>query len=245
MVHLISKQQQLPEAQATGDSTALNGGDVLTITAVDGGVAEGAAGNGIGLTFVDSNDSGGAVNSVTFDGTTITVTADLTSGVGSDDIATAITAFNGGADLLVASDGTANVVAADVGTEATITAGGLDAVAAVDAAITIAASADGASFNRTIAFTSNTDVGAGLVTATDDGTTLTINVDDDTDVDLTAVVTAIEGVIGTTDFTTTLADNAGDGQFNTTVDHRPNTNKRWCSNRWCDCWWWFDGCCGY
>jgi len=94
-------------------------------------------------------------------------------------------------------------------------------VDAVDAAITITANTAGVSFNRTVTFVSTVDEGAGAVTVTDNGTTLAISVDDDTNVELTDIRDAIIAELGTTDFTTTLADNAGDGQFNTTVDTDP------------------------
>ena len=205
------------EVQATGDSSALTNGDVLSIAAVNGGVAEGAAGNGIGLEFIDN----GGVTSVAFDGTTITVSADLTTGVGSDVIAAAISAFNGGADLLVTSDGTADIVVGDVGTEASITSGGIDEVASL---ITIAPTATGADFNRTIVFDDSADLGAGIATATDDGTTLTVNVDDDSAVDLATLAAAIETALDANDdFTVTFTDTTGDGQYDASTDTGPTS----------------------
>ena len=207
------------EVQASGDTTALTNGDVLTITVLDGGTVDGASGNGISLEFIDSNDTGGAVNSVTFDGSAIVVTADLTTGVGSDVIAAAISAVNAAADLLVTSDGTADVVAGDVGVENNITSGGVDEV---DAVITITPSAAGATFNRTVTFVSTADEGAGGFTVTDNGTTLAISVDDNTAVDLAALATEIEAQLDANDaFTVALTDTTGDGQFNTTEDTDP------------------------
>jgi flagellin len=207
------------EVQASGDTAALTNGDVLTITVLDGGTVDGASGNGISLEFIDSNDTGGAVNSVTFDGSAIVVTADLTTGVGSDVIAAAISAVNAAADLLVTSDGTADVVAGDVGVENNITSGGVDEV---DAVITITPSAAGATFNRTVTFVSTADEGAGGFTVTDNGTTLAISVDDNTAVDLAALATEIEAQLDANDaFTVALTDTTGDGQFNTTEDTDP------------------------
>ena len=207
------------EVQASGDTAALTNGDVLTITVLDGGTIDGASGNGISLEFIDSNDTGGAVNSVTFDGSAIVVTADLTTGVGSDVIAAAISAVNAAADLLVTSDGTADVVAGDVGVENNITSGGVDEV---DAVITITPSAGGATFNRTVTFVSTADEGAGGFTVTDNGTTLAISVDDNTAVDLAALATEIEAQLDANDaFTVALTDTTGDGQFNTTEDTDP------------------------
>lgn len=207
------------EVQASGDTSALTNGDVLTITVLNGGTVDGASGNGISLEFIDSNDSGGAVNSVTFDGSAIVVTADLTTGVGSDVVATAISGVNGSTDLLVTSDGTADVVAGDVGVENNITSGGIDEV---DSVITITPTAAGATFNRTVTFVSTNDEGAGAYTVTDNGTTLAISVDDDTAIDLSALAAEIETQLDANDdFTVTFTDNVGDGQFDTTVDTDP------------------------
>jgi flagellin len=117
----------LAERQATGDVT-LNSGDELTITALDGGQSDGAGGNGIDLVFVQDGTNAGALNGVTFDGSTVTVNGDFTTGVGSDVVAAAIAAVNGGTDLTASSDGTADVVAADVAaTYNNVTSGGADA----------------------------------------------------------------------------------------------------------------------
>ncbi len=117
----------LLQVEADGTVT-LDSGDELTITALAGGLAEGADGNGIDLVFVQDGTNAGALNGVTFDGSTITVNGDFTTGVGSDVVAAAISAVNGAADLLVVSDGTADVVANDVAaTYDNLTTGGRDA----------------------------------------------------------------------------------------------------------------------
>ena len=117
----------ITEKQATG-TVALDSTDVLTITALNGGQSDGAGGNGIDLVFVQDATNAGALNGVTFDGSTITVNGDFATGVGSDVVATAIAAVNGGTDLAASSDGTADVVAADVAaTYSNVTTGGVDA----------------------------------------------------------------------------------------------------------------------
>ncbi len=206
------------EVQSSGTAT-LDSGDVLTITVLDGGTVDGASGDGIDLVFVQDGTNAGALNGVTFDGSTITVNGDFTTGVGSNTVAAAITAVNSGADLTVSSSGTANVVAADVAaTYANVTSGGVDAG---DDVITVAAAAPGA-FNRTITFVDSADLGAGVTNIVDDGTTLTINVDDNTDIDLAQLATDIGAALGT-DFTVTLSATAGDGQYNGGTDTAPVT----------------------
>jgi len=213
--------------QTGGSSITLanagSGAAVIDVAANSGGDLDGAAGN-ITIAFADSATAGS--ETATLSGTTLTVGVEAGVSTITQTLA-AINAFDegstAGADLTATlTSGTTGdaFVLADIGATGTL-ANGADAVAAVDANITIAASAAGASFNRAITFISTADLGAGVATATDDGTTLAISVDDDTDVDLSAIVTAVEGAIGTTDFTTTLTSNTGDSQFNTTVDTDP------------------------
>lgn len=305
------------EKQASGTVT-LDSGDVLTITVLDGGQVDGADGNNIDIQFIDSNDSGGAVNSVTFNGTLIVVTADLTTGVGSDAIATAIAAVNGGADLNASSDGTADVVATDVGTTSNFTSGGSDAgtqtitivgtngeasnveitvveaagigatptvvgdatngytvrvdntvsttLAAIASAIqgtaevatatastpsaiyngtadsslaspgvstTLTGGADAGSDiiqivgntsgnnNRALAFVDSANLGDGVISVTDDGTTITINLDDTSTYNLSAIVDAINDSIGE-NFTASLIQNEVDGQYDASTDTAPS-----------------------
>jgi flagellin len=71
---------------------------------------------GVTVDFVDSNDGGAAVNDITYDGSTITVTADLTSGIAASAIATAINAdadVNG--EFIASSTGAGTFVAGDAG----------------------------------------------------------------------------------------------------------------------------------
>ena len=211
---------QTAAAQATGPLT-LDSADVLTFTVLQGGTVDGAAGNGIDVQFIESGLADNAVASVTFDGTTVVVTADFsaTSTLQSDALATAIAAVNGGTDLNVTSSGTAAVANETIATHTDVTSGGVDEV---DAAITISPTAVGASFNRTIVFDDTQDLGAGVVNVTDDGTTLTVAVDDDSDITLSALVTQIETALDANDdFDVTLTSTTGDGEYNATVDTAP------------------------
>jgi flagellin len=211
---------QTAAVQATGVLT-LDSADDLTFTVLDGGTVDGAAGNGIDVQFVESGLADNAVASVTFDGTTVVVTADFsaTSTLGSDALATAIANVNGGTDLNVTSSGTAVVANETIATHTDVTSGGVDEV---DASITISPTAVGVSFNRTIVFDDTQDLGAGVVNVTDDGTTLTINVDNDTDITLASLVTQIETALDANDdFDVTLTSTSGDGQYNAAADTAP------------------------
>ena len=218
--------------QATGTHTFGTTTTVgFNVTAVVGQAAEGATGalnGGVDLIFTDNDDDSGTVNTVTYDNVanTLTIDADFDGSAGGNPgvigshLAAAIDA-DGTFVTSAPSAGIGNaLVVADAITYSDVTTGGSDAVAPVDAAITISPAFAG-DFNRTITFISTADLGAGVATATDNGTTLAISVDDDTDVDLSAIVTAIQGAIGTTNFTTTLVSTTGDSQFNTTVDTDP------------------------
>ncbi|QDS98325.1 flagellin [Adhaeretor mobilis] len=214
------------EVLSTGTFTVGTGGsDTITVTAVSGGAAAGTAGDDIDVVIVDDNGTANGVDSVTFAAGVLTVNADVTGGVGSDDIAAAIQAFNGGADFTSSSSATNNLIAGDIATNTDVTSGGVDGVDEVDALITIAAANDGTAFDRAITFVSTNDEGAGAFSVTDDGTTLAISVDDDTAVDLADLAAEIETQLNATDddvqFTATLTDTTGDGQFDTTVDTDP------------------------
>jgi flagellin len=211
---------QTTQVEATG-TIALASGDVLTVNVLAGGTVEGAAGNDIDVEFVESGLADNAVASVTFDGTSVVVTADFsaTSTLGSDALAAAISAVNGGTDLDVTSDGTAAVDSEPITTHTDVTSGGVDGL---DATITLSPTTSGVSFARTIVFDDTQDLGAGVVNVTDDGTTLTIEVDDDSDIDLAALVTEIETALDANDdFDVTLTSTTGDGEYNAGVDTAP------------------------
>ena len=82
--------------------------DTITVTALAGGAAAGLAGNAIDIDIVD-----GVADTAVLAGTTLTVTVDITGGVGSDDVATLIQASGGGLNFTASSNGTDNLVAAD------------------------------------------------------------------------------------------------------------------------------------
>lgn len=108
------------------------GTDVITITAVEDGIADGVAGNGFAIAVNDTNDASGTATA-SFDGTTLTIDADITGGVGSDDVAAAIQAINGASAVFTASsDGTDDLIVADEAAIEAITGGnttaGVDAV---------------------------------------------------------------------------------------------------------------------
>ncbi len=121
----------LGEVQSTGsgnfDTTVAAG---ITLTALNGGAADGALGGtngGIDLIITDGAGTVGGVDSVTYNAgaNTLTVVADLTSGlVSEDEIATAITASAGGVNFTATALGTTALVAADAGTISNIATGG-------------------------------------------------------------------------------------------------------------------------
>lgn len=206
-----------PAEQATGTTAALTNGDALTITALAGGAADGTNGNDIDITFVDSNDSGGAVNGVNFAAGVITVTADLTTGVGSDVIAAAIAASNGGADFSATSDGTANVVAADVGTLTDVTTGGVDAATDAPAAFTATTTA-GENFDITFDLTGGS--GTGIAVTGDATLGYTVTIGDDYVGDLNSVAAAINsnvGEISDAAFDTNLTLDVAEGDNGSTI----------------------------
>lgn len=127
------------------------GADTLTVTALNDSIADGLDGNSIDVAFAQGGTTG-----VTFDGSTITVTADFAGGVGSDAIATAIANYqdvDGNSVFSATSSGTANVATANAGqTVANVTSGGVDEITTtetIDITGTLAAGGDG---NIAIAF---------------------------------------------------------------------------------------------
>jgi len=72
--------------------------------------------SGVTVDFVDTDDSSGNVDDITFDGSKITISADLTGGVSAADV---VTAFNTDTDVsstfVASSDGGGDFVAADAG----------------------------------------------------------------------------------------------------------------------------------
>ena len=216
---------QTTAVQADGTATIV--GEAVDFTALAGGSLAGAAGNGtLTITLTDNGLDDNSFTSATLTGTTLEITADF-SADSTLQIGTLVTAVDGAVgsggtgDLTVALDSgaTATTVVASAASTTSTLANGVDAV---DAAITISPTAAGASFNRTIAFVDGADLGAGASSVTDDGTTLTVNVDDDTAVDLSTLVTQIETALDANDdFTVTLTNTAGDGQYDASTDTAP------------------------
>ncbi len=204
-------------------ANASSGAAVIDVAANAGGDLDGAAGN-ITIAFADTATAG--AETATLSGTTLTIGIEAGTTTITQTLA-AINAFDEGttvgadltATLTSGTTGDAFLIA-DIGATGALAAGA-DAVSEVDASITITATAAGASFNRTITFISTADEGAGGVSVVDDGTTLAISVDDDTAVTLADIESAIDAVIGTTDFTSTLVTTTGT-TFNTTTDTDPS-----------------------
>lgn len=189
----------------TGLTLGGGGADVITITAVEDGVADGLAGNGFSIVVNDTNDASGTATA-SFAGTTLTIDADITGGVGSDDVAAAIQAANGASAVFTASsDGTDNLLVADEAAIEAITGGtgaggslGADAVTTtetIDITGTLAAGADG---NIAISF-AEAALGGGSATTNvignaTDGYTVQINTDSAGGVDIDDIRVAIASI---------------------------------------------------
>jgi flagellin len=74
--------------------------------------------------------------------------------------------------------------------------------------------------NRALAFVDTANLGDGVISVTDDGTTITINLDDTSSYDLQEIVDAINEDIGE-DFTATLIQNDVDGEYDAATDTAP------------------------
>jgi flagellin len=192
------------EVLATDTSATLTNGGTLTVTAVSGGIAGGATGNTYDVDFIDSNDSGAAVNSVVLNGTTIEVTADLTSGVTLNAIKAAIDAEDlgsgVGADFTTSvTGGASNVVAADEAAAVVALGGGVTAVAANTITVTALAggAAEGLAGNSI-----DIDIVDGLAgTAVLSGSTLTVTADISGGIGSDAIAALIQASGSGLDFT--------------------------------------------
>lgn len=143
------------------------GSDQITVTALEDGDADGLAGNDIDVVLVDGAGTANGVDSVTFDGSTITVTADITGGVASNVIAQAINDYTNGSSERVfaaSSDGTANLLATDAGrTIADVTSTGADAVTTTESIYITGELASGSSGDIDISF-AEAALGSGAAT---------------------------------------------------------------------------------
>jgi flagellin len=166
---------ELDQIDATGpqfnfDTTAAAG---LTVTVVNGGAADGAAGGDgtIDLVITDSNATAGGIDSATYSAGVITVVADLASGsISEDEIATAIQGINGASSTFTATAiATTALVAGDAGTYNNILTGGREA--STDN-ITVTGAAAGTAGNITITLQEGGT--AGQATAVSGGYTISL-----------------------------------------------------------------------
>ena len=210
-------------AQAsTGASPTIATDVTVDVAAVAGEEFDGAAGN---ITVLLADDAGVSAGSetVSFDNVTQTLTVNIDAGnTTAAQLETAIEAFNNTdstADFAVTLTGTTSntISLADIATynggggTGRALSGGRDQV---DSTITFSPTSAGASFNRTITFSQASDLGDGQFSVTDDGTTLAIDIDDDSPIDLAALTTAIEAALDANDnFNVTLNNAIGNGQY--------------------------------
>ena len=99
--------------------------NTITVTALAGGAAAGLAGNSIDIDVVD-----GVAGTAVLAGSTLTVTVDISGGIGSDAVAALIQASGAGLNFTASSSGTDDLVAADDVLHTDPLSGGADAVSA-------------------------------------------------------------------------------------------------------------------
>jgi flagellin len=189
----------------------------VDVTAVNGGAAQDASGNGISVVINDTNDSSGTVSSVTYAAGTLTIAADLTGGVTNTAIAAAIQASNGGADFTATATGTANtaLAAGDAGNYTpTYTANGRDAGSATFA---VTADAAGTAANGvTVTLTEDNTIANNSVTAAIVGGNIDVRVRGT--VTKAAIISAIDGLSG---YSATVTSSSGDSNYIDTSDTPP------------------------
>jgi flagellin len=195
----------------------------VTVTAVDGGSAEGADGNGITVALVEDATNVGAVNAAasSFAGGVITIAANFASGtVTNTEVAAAIQALNGGADFTAVATGGANVnlAAADVqaATAPNYTTNGRDAGSLQFSvtADTVGTAANGV----TVDIIEDNSIGANTAVAA-----LTVGGDIEVRVNGTVSKTAIIDAInlGATGYTAVSTTSSGDANYIDTSDTPP------------------------
>ncbi len=201
------------EVLSTGTFTAGTvGSDTITVTGVSGTTSGGTNGDGIDVIISDGNGTPTGVDSILYDSgaNTITIVADITGGVGSDDIAAAI---DGLAEFTSSSDATNNLIGADATTNTNVTSGGVDEVTAVvagDDEITITAAATGTVANGvTVTVVEAAATGTTPTAAIVSGN-IVVTVDDTAATSITDIATAIDGLA---DYSATLSATAGDGIY--------------------------------
>jgi flagellin len=192
---------------------------------VDGGVAEGADGNGISVVAVQDATAAGAVNTVTYDDNTntLTVNADFASGtLTNTEIATAIQAFGGAGVNFTATAAPANtnLAAGDTGTYATGT-GIVYGTSGRDAgshAFTVVADTAGAAANGvTVTINESTTIPNNSVVASINGSG-NIVVDVRGTVTKAAIVAAIDGLAG---YSVASQSASGDVNYTDATDTPP------------------------
>ncbi len=189
----------------------------VDVTAVNGGAAQDASGNGISVVLVDNNDSSGNVASVVYAAGTLTVTADFTGGVTNTEVATAIQASNGAADFTATATGAANtaLAAGDAGNYApTYTANGRDAGST---AFAVTADAAGTAANGvTVTLTEDNTIANNSVTAAIVSGNIDVRVRGT--VTKADIIAAIDGLTG---YTATATSSSGDTNYIDTSDTPP------------------------
>ncbi|MEX2172035.1 MAG: flagellin [Pirellulales bacterium] len=165
------------------------------------------AGIGSTPTVTGDADSGYVIRVDNAGNTTLAAIATAIQSIGEVATATAATpgaVYNGTTDSSLNGTGiTTNLT------------GGTDAGSDI---ITITADTAGA-FNRTLVFNDTANLGDDVINVTDDGTTITVQIDDTSTYSLTALATAITGQL--TGFTATLTANNGNGQYDAATDTAP------------------------
>jgi flagellin len=199
----------------------------IAITAVNGGAAEDADGNGITVVFTQDNTVAGGVNGAASnynDGTnTLTIAADFASTTLTDtEVAAGIQAINGAGTTFtaVASPGGQNLAAADIGSYSTgsgivYTVSGRDAGSH---AFTVTADTAGAAANGvTVTIQESTSIPVNTVSAAINGSN-NIVVDVNGTVTKAAIVSAINGLAG---YSVTSTSATGDANYIDSADTPP------------------------
>lgn len=191
----------------------------FTLTATNGGSADGTTGNTTDLTFAS-----GATTAATYDAGTNTLTVTVADGATVDDVVTAINndTSDGGSNAFVANNalnGTSLFSATDNGTTTPLSLGTDDTVNDV---ITVTADvANAANDGPTITLNADNSLAAGLATAAVDGSgNIVVNVSNNGPVSVGSIRTAIDDLDG---FGATITTSDGDGSYDIVNDTAATT----------------------
>ncbi len=170
------------------------------------------------MVLVDTNDASTNVASVTYASNTLTVNADFTGGVTNTEVATAIQAFNGGADFSAAATGAAatGLAAGDAsaGITPTYLVNGRDAGSTT---FSVTADTAGTAANGvTVTITEDNTIAANSVTAAIVSGNIDVRVNGT--VTKSAIVSAINGLAG---YTATTTTSSGDTNYVDSSDTPP------------------------